>query len=40
MGVHNPEIAEEIAQETFMRIWRGAHFQKLAILAWQEPFER
>lgn len=23
--VHNPEAAEEIVQETFMRAWRGAH---------------
>ncbi len=23
--VHNPEIAEEVTQETFMRVWRGAH---------------
>jgi len=23
--VRNPEIAEEVVQETFMRVWRGAH---------------
>lgn len=23
--VRNPEVAEEIVQETFMRVWRGAH---------------
>jgi RNA polymerase sigma-70 factor (ECF subfamily) len=23
--VHSPEVAEEVVQETFMRVWRGAH---------------
>ncbi len=23
--VRNPEVAEEVVQETFMRVWRGAH---------------